>query len=99
MGGCACPGARGFLSSSRECGIERAANNRLNAFGGERLGEFERPEKIVAVGDRERWLSVRGGKLGQRLDGQRAFEQRVGGMDVEVNETGRGHGLSSLVFC
>ena len=91
MGGGAGTRPGGFLGSSRKCDIQRTADNRLKAFPRERLGEFERAEEIVAVGDRQCGLDVRRCKLGKCLHRQRAFQQRVGGMDVKVNKAGRGH--------
>jgi hypothetical protein len=52
----------------------------------ELLGEFERAEEIVRVGQRQRRLPVLLGELLQIGDLQRAFEQRVGRVDVQVHE-------------
>ena len=54
----------------REC----AADDRLDAIAGELFGEFERPEHVVGVGQRQRRLVVRLGELGKPADDQRAFE-------------------------
>ncbi len=76
---------------------ERAADDRLDACTGELVGEFQRPEHVVGVGERERGLTVRLGKLRQLADGQRAFQQRIGRMHVQVHETGVGHVCSSRI--
>ena len=75
---------------------QRAADDRLDAVAGELLGEFERPEHVVGVGQRQRRLAVGLGELGELADGQRAFEQRIGGMHVQMHEAGiGGHGSLS----
>ena len=61
---------------------------------GHLLGEFERAEHIVGVGQRQRRLPVGFGELGQSRDRQRALEQRIRRMDVQVYEAGFGHGPS-----
>ena len=61
----------------------------------ELVGEFQRAEHVVGVGQRERGLAVRLGELRQLADGQRAFQQRIGRVHVQVHETGVGH-VSSL---
>ena len=65
---------------------ERAADDRLDAGAGHLLGEFQRPEHVVGVGERQRRLVVGLGQLGQLGDGQRAFQQRIGGVHVQVHE-------------
>ncbi len=73
---------------------QRTADNRLDAVAGELFGEFERPEHVVGVGQRQRRLVIRLRKLRQLGDGQRAFEQRIGGMHVQMHEAGvGGHGM------
>ena len=54
---------------------ERAADDRLDARRRHLLGEFERPEHVVGVGERERGLAVGLGELGQPRNRQRAFQQ------------------------
>ena len=72
---------------------QRAADDRLDAVAGELFGEFERPEHVVGVGQRQRRLVIRLGEFGEPADGQRAFEQRIGGMHVQMHEAGiGGHG-------
>ena len=67
---------------------ERAADDRLDAGARQLLGEFQRPEHVVGVGQRQRRLLVRLGELGEPADGQRAFKQRIGGMHVQMHEAG-----------
>ena len=71
---------------------QRAADDRLDAGVGQFLGKFERTEHIVGVGESERRLAVLLGQLGEPRHRQRAFEQRIGRMDVQMNEAGLGHG-------
>ena len=68
----------------RQC----AADDRLDARRRHLVGEFERPEHVVGVGERERGLPVGLGELGKPRDGQRAFEQRIGRVHVQMHETG-----------
>ena len=70
---------------------QRAADDRLDAGGGELFGEFQRAEHVVGVGERERRLLVGLGELGQPRDGERAFQQRIGRMHVQVHEIEIGH--------
>ena len=86
-------GAGALIGGLRKSNRQRASDDRLNAFCGERLREFERAEKIVPVGDGERGLAIGSGKFCQRLDRQRAFQQRIGGMDVKMDEFGLRHQL------
>ena len=65
---------------------ERAADNRLNARTRHLLGKFQRTEHIVGVGERERGLAIRFRKLGETRDRQRAFEQRIRRMHMQMNE-------------
>ncbi len=91
MGGGARAWPRRLFGGKRKGEVQRAADDGLHALGRQRLGEFERAEEVVAVGDGERGLPVGRGELRQRLDRQRALQERVGGMDVKVNESGRRH--------
>ena len=75
--------------------IERqgAADDRLDAIARKLFGELERPEHVVGVGQRQRRLVVRLGELGKPADDQRAFEQRISGMHVQMHEARiSGHG-------
>ena len=71
---------------------ERAADDRLYAAGGQFFGKLERTEHIVGVGQRQRRLPVLFCKLGEPRDRQRALKQRIGRMDVQMDETRRGRG-------
>ncbi len=73
---------------------ERAANDRLDAGRRHFFGEFEPTEHVVGVGQGQRRLIIGLGVFGELDDRQRAFKQRIGGMDVQVHEAGIGaHGL------
>ncbi len=67
---------------------ERAAHDRLDAGMRHLVGELERAEHVVGVGERERRLPVGLGELGETGDGQRAFEQRIGRVHVQMDEAG-----------
>ena len=71
---------------------ELQAYDRLNAVARHLVGEFQRPEHVVGVGQRQRRLAVRLGELAELGDLDRALQQRIGGMDVEMDESGVGHG-------
>ena len=57
---------------------------------GHLFGEFQRAEHVVGVGQRQRRLPVLLGELRQPRNRQRAFEQRIGRMDVQMHEAGIG---------
>ena len=69
-----------------EVNVERHADDGLDARVGELVGELERAEKVVRIREPQRGKPVRGGKLGELGDRQRAFEQRVGGVHLEMHE-------------
>ena len=69
-----------------EIDAERAADDRLDAGARHLFGEFQRTEHVVGVGQRQRRLAVLFRKLGEPRDGQRALEQRIGRMDVQMHE-------------
>ena len=75
-----------------EVDAERAADDRLDAGGRHFLGEFQRAEHVVGVGQRQRRLAVFFGDLRQARDSQRALKQRIGRMNVQVHEAGVGRG-------
>ena len=52
----------------------------------ELFGEFQRAEHVVGVGERQRRLLVGLRQLGQARDGERAFQQRIGRVHVQVHE-------------
>ena len=56
---------------------ERAADDRLNAVTRELLGEFQRPEHVVRVGERQCGLMVGLRQFGEPRNGERAFQQRI----------------------
>ncbi len=74
---------------------ELAADDRLDAVARHLVGEFQRAEHVVGVGQRQRRLAVRLGEFAELLDLDRALQQRIGRMNVEMNESGTGHGCSS----
>ena len=69
-----------------------AANDRLDTVAGELVGKFERAEHIVGVGQRQRRLAVRFRQFRQFLDLDRALQQRIGRVNVEMDKSGAGHG-------
>ena len=81
----------GALLGVAEIDGQRAADDRLDAGTAELLGEFERAEHVVGVGERERRLMVGFGELGKPRDGERAFQQRIGRVHVQVHEIEFGH--------
>ncbi len=69
-----------------EVDAQRAADNRLNTRARHFLGKLERAEHVIGIGESERRLAVLFGELGQPRNGQRAFEQGVGRMHVQMHE-------------
>ena len=67
--------------------IELAAGNGLDALLRRLLGEFQRAEQITGIGDADGRHAVRGGEADDLLQRQRAFEQRVGRMDPQMDKT------------
>src|SRR2546423_1099499 len=76
------------------------AYDRLDAVARHLVREFQRAEHVVGVGQGERRLAVGLGELTELGDLDRALQQRIGGMDVEMDESGSGHGtlLGSRLF-
>ena len=76
-----------------ETDIELATDNRLHAILDGFLGEFQRPEKIVGVGNsnRRRVIAHRVGNDLANL--QRTFQQGIGGMDPQMDEARTGYPL------
>ncbi len=70
---------------------EFAADDRLDAVARHLVGEFQRPEHVVGVGQRQRRLAIRLGQFAKLGDLDRPLQQRIGGMDVEMDESGAGH--------
>ncbi len=71
---------------------ERAADDRLDAGGGHFLGEFQRPEHVVGVGERQRCLLIGLGEISQPRERDRAFQQRIVRVHVQVHEVEGAHG-------
>ena len=82
------PGHHAAIVLIAEIEAERTADDRLDARARHFLGEFERAEHVVGVGQRQRRLLVFLRQLRQPRDGQRAFEQRIGRMNVQMHEAG-----------
>ncbi len=68
----------------RQC----AADDWLNPHARHFLGEFEHAEHVVGVGECERRLTVSLCKFGKPADCQRAFEQGIRGVHVQMHEAG-----------
>ena len=78
---------------------QRTADDRLDAVARDLFGKLQRPEHVVAVGQRQRRLVVLLGELGKLADGDRAMQQRIGRADVEMDKTGVGHWPSRIQGC
>ena len=89
-GGGRSPGWAGVGVGERELAADDRLDRRPGLGGG--LGELERGEEVAGVGQRHRRHAGGGAELGQRLDRHGAFEQRVGGVQAEVDESRLGHG-------
>jgi hypothetical protein len=89
MGRAAAAGARrGEIAVEDE--IELAADDWLNPVARRLLREFQRTEQIAAVGNADGRHAVRLGKADDLLQRQRAFEKRIGRVDAQMDEAGRG---------
>ncbi len=71
---------------------ELAADDRLDAVARHLVGEFQRPEHVVGVGQRQRRLAIGFRQFAELGDLDRALQQRIGRMNVKMNESGTGHG-------
>ena len=80
-------GAARAMLDVAEIDGQRAADDGLDAGTGELFREFERAEHVVGVGQRQRGLVVGLGEFRQLANRQRAFEQRIGRMHVQVHES------------
>ena len=67
---------------------ELAADDRLDAVTGHLVREFERPEHVVGVGQRQGRLAVGFGQFAKFGDLDRSLQQRIGRMDVEMDKSG-----------
>ena len=70
---------------------KRAAHDRLDAVSRKLLGKFQRPEHVVGIRKRQRWLVVGFRKLCEACNRQRAFQQRIRRVYVQVHEIEAGH--------
>ena len=70
---------------------ELATDDRLDAIARHLVGELERPEHVVGIGQRQRRLAVGLGELAKLGDLDRALQQRIGRVDVKMDESGVGH--------
>ena len=87
------PGQPRAMILIAEIDRERAADDRLDPGRRHLVGELQRPEHVVGVGERQRRLAVGLCELGQPRDRQRAFQQRIGRVDVQMHEAWiGGHG-------
>ncbi len=77
-------GGRGVVEFHRQ----QATDNRLNAGFGQRVADLVDAEQIVGIGHGDRWHARVMGQLGQLTWPDRAFEQRVGALHPQMNETG-----------
>ena len=69
-----------------EIDLQRAADDRLDAGLGQLVGELERAEEVVGVGEADRGKALRRRQLGEPGDGDGAFQQRVGRVHLEMHE-------------
>ena len=67
---------------------KRTAYDRLDPHRRHLVGEFERAEHVVGVGERQRGLAVSLGEFAQPRDRQRALEQGIGRVHVQMDEAG-----------
>ena len=74
-----------------EVDAEFEADDRLNAIARQLVGEFQTAEHVVGVGQGQRRLPVGLRQLGQLGDFHRAFQQRIGRVDVQMDESGVAH--------
>ena len=76
---------------------ELAADDRLDAGPGAGLGKFQGAEQVVGVRDRHRRHPVGFAQRGYVWNFERAFGQRIGGMNPEVDKIGVVHRRSGAV--
>jgi hypothetical protein len=65
-----------------------ATDDRLHSARRHLVGEFEGAEQVSGIGDRHRRHVVLDAQLGEIGDLDRPFEERIGGMDPEMDEVG-----------
>jgi hypothetical protein len=83
------------LAAILEVDGQRHADDRLDAGVGQFVGEFQSAVEVIRVGQPHCREAERVGKLGELTDGQRTFQQRVGGVHLEMHEA-RFRGLGRL---
>ena len=71
---------------------KRTADDGLDAISRYFFRKLQRTKHVVGVGQRERRLPIRFRKLGQPRDRERAFEQGIGRVHMQVHEIEAGHG-------
>ena len=81
--------ARGLVA---EHDRERAADDRLDAGPGQLFRKLQCSKEVTGVGERQRRLPVGRRQLREPRDRQRALQQRIGRMDVQMDEAGIGQG-------
>jgi autonomous glycyl radical cofactor GrcA len=77
-----------------EIDIQRHADDGLDAGIRQLVGELQRAEEVVGVGQAQRRQLVGCSELGKLRDRERTLEQRIGRVDLEVHEFRRPGGLS-----
>ncbi len=81
--------AIGIIVLVPEGNVELAADNRLDALLDRLLCEFQCAEEVVRVGYRDGRGRILDRMIDDLREGQRAFEQRIGGMDAQMHERPR----------
>ncbi len=89
-------GAVGLAHARAQRGLSEARregepHDRLHPGAGEGLGELERAEEVVGVGERERGRLVREAERLELVDPHRALEQRVRRAAPQMDEGGASH--------
>ncbi len=69
-----------------EIDVQGHADDGLDAGVRELVGELQRAEEVVGIGEPESRQLVGCGELGELWDRERTLEQRIGGVDLEVHE-------------
>ena len=77
---------------------QTTTDDRLNAGARHLLGEFQRTEHVVGVGERERGLAIGFRELRKARNRERALEQRIGRMHMQMNKARTGHDMSSVIL-
>ena len=69
-----------------------AADDRLDALAARRLVELDHAEQVGQVGDGQRRLAVGGGGAHRIVDAHQSIDDRIFGMQAQVNELRGSHG-------